>query len=39
MTAYAMFWLAGGNDILATTFHVSLNAVTYVCLLYTSRCV
>ena len=30
MTAYAMFWLAGGNDILATTFHVSLNAVTYV---------
>lgn len=30
MTAYAMFWLSGGNDIIATQFHVSLNAVTYV---------
>ena len=29
MTCYAMFWLAGGNDLLATQFHVSLNAVTY----------
>ena len=29
MAAYGMFWLAGGNDILATQFHVSLNAVTY----------
>ncbi|MCA0297080.1 MAG: cytochrome bc complex cytochrome b subunit [Actinobacteria bacterium] len=29
MACYAMFWLAGGNDILATQFHVSLNAVTY----------
>ncbi|MFT4108824.1 cytochrome b [Propionicimonas sp.] len=29
MSCYAMFWLAGGNDILATQFHVSLNAVTY----------
>jgi len=29
MTCYAMFWLAGGNDILSTQFHVSLNAVTY----------
>lgn len=29
MTAYGMFWLAGGNDIIATQFHVSLNAVTY----------
>ena len=28
MTCYAMFWLAGGNDILATQFKVSLNAVT-----------
>ena len=28
MTCYAMFWLAGGNDILATQFHLSLNAVT-----------
>jgi len=30
MTCYAMFWLAGGNDLLATQFKVSLNAVTYV---------
>jgi ubiquinol-cytochrome c reductase cytochrome b subunit len=29
MAAYGMFWLAGGNDILATQFHVSLNSVTY----------
>ncbi len=29
MTCYAMFWLAGGNDIIATQFKVSLNAVTY----------
>ncbi len=29
MTCYGMFWLAGGNDLLATQFHVSLNAVTY----------
>ena len=30
MTVYGMFWLAGGNDILATMFHLSLNDVTYV---------
>ncbi len=29
MTCYAMFWIAGGNDILAVMFHLSLNAVTY----------
>ena len=29
MTCYAMFWLSGGNDIIATTFHVSLNSVTH----------
>ncbi|HIT74100.1 MAG TPA: ubiquinol-cytochrome c reductase cytochrome b subunit [Candidatus Avipropionibacterium avicola] len=29
MSCYAMFWLGGGNDIIATMFHVSLNAVTY----------
>ena len=29
MTAYAMLWLGGGNDIIATQFDVSLNAVTY----------
>ncbi|MBN9106668.1 MAG: ubiquinol-cytochrome c reductase cytochrome b subunit [Propionibacteriaceae bacterium] len=29
MTCYGMFWAAGGNDIIATQFHVSLNDVTY----------
>ena len=29
MTWYAMFWIAGGNDILANEFHLSLNAITY----------
>ncbi len=29
MTCYGMFWIAGGNDIVATHFKVSLNAVTY----------
>jgi ubiquinol-cytochrome c reductase cytochrome b subunit len=29
MTAYAMLWLGGGNDLIATQFDVSLNAVTY----------
>jgi len=29
MTAYALFWIGGGNDILATKFHLSLNAITY----------
>jgi len=28
ITCYGLFWVAGGNDILATQFHVSLNAVT-----------
>ena len=30
MTCYAALWIAGGNDLVATTFGVSLNAVTYV---------
>ncbi len=30
MTCYAMFWLSGGNDILATQFGVSLNDVTLI---------
>jgi ubiquinol-cytochrome c reductase cytochrome b subunit len=29
MTCYGLFWIGGGNDIIATTFSVSLNAVTY----------
>ena len=28
MTCYGMFWLAGGNDIIATHFSLSLNAIT-----------
>lgn len=28
MTWYAMFWIAGGNDIIATQFSLSLNAIT-----------
>jgi ubiquinol-cytochrome c reductase cytochrome b subunit len=30
MTWYSMLWIGGGNDLVATQFHVSLNAVTYV---------
>jgi ubiquinol-cytochrome c reductase cytochrome b subunit len=26
---YGLLWAAGGNDILATTFHLNLNAITY----------
>ena len=29
MTAYGLLWAAGGNDILATTFHLDLNQITY----------
>jgi quinol---cytochrome-c reductase cytochrome b subunit len=29
MTGYGLFWIGGGNDIIATQFDVSLNAVTY----------
>ncbi|MCB0888019.1 MAG: ubiquinol-cytochrome c reductase cytochrome b subunit [Nocardioidaceae bacterium] len=29
MTAYGLLWAAGGNDILADKFHISLNAITY----------
>ncbi|MFW6597057.1 cytochrome b [Propionibacteriaceae bacterium Y2011] len=28
ITCYGLFWAGGGNDIIATQFHVSLNAVT-----------
>jgi ubiquinol-cytochrome c reductase cytochrome b subunit len=30
VTAYGLLWGAGGNDILATHLHWSLNAITYV---------
>ncbi len=29
MTVYGLFWAAGGNDILATRLHWSLNSITY----------
>jgi ubiquinol-cytochrome c reductase cytochrome b subunit len=29
MTCYGLFFIAGGNDLVATQFHVSLNSVTY----------
>ena len=29
VTLYGLLWAAGGNDILATRFHLSLNSITY----------
>jgi ubiquinol-cytochrome c reductase cytochrome b subunit len=29
MTLYALFWIAGGNDIIAITLHSSINKITY----------
>ena len=29
MTCYGLFWIGGGNDLVATQFHVSLNSVTH----------
>jgi ubiquinol-cytochrome c reductase cytochrome b subunit len=29
MTWYAMFWLAGGNDIIAIKLHMSINQITW----------
>jgi ubiquinol-cytochrome c reductase cytochrome b subunit len=29
VTAYGLLWVAGGNDIIAVHFHLSLNAVTW----------
>ena len=29
MTIYGLFWAAGGNDIIATHLHMSLNSITY----------
>jgi ubiquinol-cytochrome c reductase cytochrome b subunit len=29
MTLYGLFWAAGGNDIIAITFHSSINHITY----------
>ncbi len=29
MTFYGLLWAAGGNDIIAITFHLSINQITY----------
>jgi ubiquinol-cytochrome c reductase cytochrome b subunit len=29
VSLYGLLWAAGGNDILATTFHLNLNTITY----------
>ncbi|MFL6061451.1 MAG: cytochrome bc complex cytochrome b subunit [Marmoricola sp.] len=29
VSVYGLLWAAGGNDILATTFHLDLNTITY----------
>ena len=29
MAVYGLFWAAGGNDIMATHLHMSLNSITY----------
>jgi quinol---cytochrome-c reductase cytochrome b subunit len=29
ITFYALLWIGGGNDVIATHFHISLNAVTW----------
>jgi ubiquinol-cytochrome c reductase cytochrome b subunit len=29
ITVYGLFWAAGGNDIIATHMHMSLNSITY----------
>ena len=29
ITAYGLLWISGGNDILATQFHLSLNSITW----------
>ncbi|MFT4085284.1 MAG: ubiquinol-cytochrome c reductase cytochrome b subunit [Nocardioides sp.] len=29
MTLYAMFWMAGGNDLIAIKLHASINQITY----------
>jgi ubiquinol-cytochrome c reductase cytochrome b subunit len=31
MSMYGVLWIAGGNDIIATKFHLSLNAITWLC--------
>ncbi|MGZ4485914.1 MAG: cytochrome bc1 complex cytochrome b subunit [Nocardioidaceae bacterium] len=29
VTLYGLLWMAGGNDVLAVTFHLNLNYITY----------
>jgi ubiquinol-cytochrome c reductase cytochrome b subunit len=30
VTLYGLLWIAGGNDVIATQFHLNLNDITYV---------
>ena len=41
MTLYACFWLAGGNDLIATKLHSSINNITYAlrALVFVAPCV
>jgi ubiquinol-cytochrome c reductase cytochrome b subunit len=31
MTMYAVFWIGGGNDIIATKFHMDIYTITWFC--------
>ncbi|UPK73410.1 ubiquinol-cytochrome c reductase cytochrome b subunit [Nocardioidaceae bacterium SCSIO 66511] len=31
MTCYGVFWIAGGNDIIAVVFHLDIFAITWFC--------
>ena len=31
MSCYGMFWIAGGNDIIATQFHTDIYTITWIC--------
>ena len=31
MTCYGVFWIAGGNDIIAVVFHLDIFAITWAC--------
>src|SRR5699024_11014081 len=31
MTCYGVFWIAGGNDIIAVVFHLDIFAITWMC--------
>jgi len=31
MTAYGVLWIAGGNDVIATQFHMDIYTITWLC--------